>query len=312
MILRAVGVRLGQAVLTVLGASLVLWSLLPLAPGDPARRVLLARGVSNPERVEIEAVRRELGVDRPLPVQYGWWLGRAVRGDLSTSYRSGEPVAAELGQRFPATARLAAAALLLSLLVAVPAGLAGAAYRGRWPDTAVRLGALIGASTPAFLAGLVVLEVVVGRLGWGVAISDGSLGQVGLPAACLALAVVPTWARLLRANLLDALGAGYPLVARARGAGEWRVLVRHALPNAALPFLTAVGVGAATLLGGAAVVETVFTWPGIGSYVVAAIGARDVPVVVGFAAVGTLVYVAASFAVDLTGLLLDPRRRVPR
>lgn len=309
MIPGAVGVRLGQALLTLLGASLLLWSLLPLAPGDPARRVLLARGVNQPERVEIDAVREELGLDRSLPARYGAWLAGALRGDLGTSYRSGEPVTAELAHRWPATARLAVAALVLSVLVAVPAALVSAGWRDRWPDAGVRFATLVGASTPTFVAGLVALEVIVVRGGWGRTVSDGSWSQVWLPAATLAVAVTPTWTRLLRAGLLEELGAGYPLVAQARGAGRLRVLVVHALPNAALPFLAAVGVGAAALLGGAAVVETVFTWPGMGSYLVAAIGARDVPVVVGFAALGTLAYVTTSFLVDMVALALDPRRR---
>jgi ABC-type dipeptide/oligopeptide/nickel transport system permease component len=308
-ILKVLGLRLGQALLTVLGASVLIWALLPLTPGDPALRLLQARGVLEPLPAEIEAVRQELGLDRPLPVQYVQWLGRAIRGDLSDSYQSGKPVLEEFGKRLPATAMLAGVALALSFLVSIPAALLGAAYHERWPDQAVRFLTQIGATTPSFLAGLLVLYIVVLKLGWGKIISSGEFSQVWLPAACLALGRSARWAQLLRANLLESLGSRYILVATARGAARIRILLRYALPNALLPFLTAVGVGIGALLGGSAIIETVFTWPGLGSYMVAAIGARDLPVIQGFVAINTLIYVGASFLVDTLAALLDPRIR---
>ncbi len=308
-VLRAIGLRLGQALLTVLGASVLIWTLLPLAPGDPALRLLQARGVLEPLPKEIEAVRREMGLDRPLLVQYVNWLGRVVRGDLSDSYQSGKPVLQEFGKRLPATAMLAGVALLLSFAVSIPAALLSAAYHERWPDQVVRFLTQVGATTPSFLVGLLILYVLVLKLGWGQVVSGGKFGQVWLPAACLALRRAARWTQLLRANLLEALGSRYILVVTARGATKLRILLRYALPNAMLPFLTAVGVGISALLGGSAIIEAVFTWPGLGSYVVAAIGARDLPVMQGFVAVNTLVYVGASFVVDALAMLLDPRIR---
>jgi len=308
-ILKAIGLRLGQALLTVLGASVLIWALLPLAPGDPAVRLLQARGVLEPLPEEIEAVRQELGMDRPLPIQYAHWLSQIVRGNFSDSYQSGKPVLQEFGKRLPATAMLAGVALFLSFLVSIPTALLSAAYHERWPDHAARFLTQVGATMPSFLVGLLILYVIVLKLGWGQVVSGGKFSQVWLPAACLALGRAARWAQLLRANLLEALGSRYILVVTARGATKIRILLRYALPNAMLPFLTAVGVGISALLGGSAIIETVFTWPGLGSFVVAAIGARDLPVMQGFVAINTLVYVTASFVVDALAMLLDPRIR---
>ncbi len=308
-LLAFIGARLVQAGLAMLGASVLVWALLPLAPGDPALRTLQARGVENPRPYEVAAMREELQLDRPAVVQYFAWLGRAARGDLSISYQSGRPVMEEIGRRLPATILLAGIALLCSVLLSVAAALVGAAFFGRWPDKLVRLLTQAGAACPSFLLGLLALQFVVVGTGWGRVVSGGSLGDVWLPALCLSIGRASDWAQLLRANLLEALGARYTLVARARGATDWRVLVRYALPNAMLPFLTVVGVGVGSLLGGAAIIEAVFTYPGIGSYVVAGVAARDLPVVQGFVVVSTLAYVTASFLVDVTSALVDPRLR---
>ena len=299
--------RVTQALVTLLGASVLVWALVPLAPGDPASRVLSARGHPHPKPAEIAAVREELDLDRPLVRRYLLWLSRAVRGDLSDSYRSGKPVAEEIGARLPATALLAGCALGIALVTAVAAALLGAAFRGRWPDELLRGVTLLFAALPAFLVGLVMLEVVVVGAGYGSVVSNGSLGTALLPALCLAVAIAPAWARLLRAGLLEALTAPYVLVASARGASPARQLLVHALPNAALPFLTAVGMSVGAVLGGAAIVETVFTWPGIGRYAVEAIGARDLPVVQGFTLMAVLLYVVTSLIVDAVGARIDPR-----
>ncbi|NOZ71815.1 MAG: ABC transporter permease [Chloroflexi bacterium] len=307
--LKVFSLRIGQALLTVLGASVLIWALLPLTPGDPALRLLQARGVEDPLPAEIEAARAEMGLEQPLPLQFVSWLGRAVRGDLSVSYQSGKPVLEEFRKRAPATLMLAGVALALSFLFSIPAALVGAAYHERWPDQIVRFFTQIGATTPSFLAGLLVLYVVVLKMGWGKIVSSGEFGQVWLPAACLALARSARWTQLLRASLLESLSSHYILVARARGATKTRILLRYALPNAMLPFLTAVGVGIGALLGGSAIIEVVFTWPGLGSYMVSAISARDLPVIQGFVAINTLIYVGASLIVDVMTMLLDPRVR---
>lgn len=306
---RLVGGRLLQAVLAVLGASVLVWALLPLAPGDPALRLLQARGIEDPTTIEVEAMRTELALDRPLPEQYLQWLGRAVRGDLSLSYRTGRPVVQEIGQRLPATLLLSGLALFIALVTALVCALLSAAYHERPLDRAIRLVTQVIASLPSFLIGLILLQYLVVQFGIGRVLSGGDWRYVALPALCLSLGRAADWTQLLRANLLECLGASYTLVATARGATRLRVLVRYALPNAILPFLTAVGVGIGGIIGGAAIIEAVFSWPGIGSYVLEAISARDFPVVQGFVAIAGISYVAASLLVDLLGALLDPRQR---
>lgn len=309
MVLRLIINRLGQALLATLGASVLVWALLPLAPGDPAVRTLQARGVIEPQPAQVETMRAELGLDRSLPAQYIVWLGRAVRGDLSESWRTGQPVLDEIRSRAPASAMLAGAAVGLAVVIALPTGVAAAAWRRRWPDAVLRGGSLLLAATPGFLIGLVLLYGFVLQRGWGHAVSDGAPSQVWLPAIAIALGAAADWSRLLRASLLEQLDADWTFVAASRGASRVRVLVVHALPNAALPFLTAVGMSVGALIGGAAIIEAVFTWPGLGTLVVTAIGARDLPVIQAFAALAALVYVGTSLTVDLTGKLLDPRVR---
>lgn len=307
-----IGARIGQAILAMLGASVLIWTLVPLAPGDPAMRVLQARGVENPRPVEIEATREELNLDQPRLVQYFAWLANAVRGDLSVSYQSGKSVSREIGERLPATILLAAVALVFSIVLSLSAALLSAAFVGRFPDKIVQLLTQAGAATPSFLLGLLVLQFVVVGFGWGTVVSSSSLSDVWLPALCLSIGRASDWAQFLRANLLEALNARFTLTAIARGATSWRVLWRYALPNALVPFLTVVGIGTGALLGGAAIVETVFSWNGIGSYAVQAIAARDLPVVQGFVLVGTLAYIGASLLVDLISAMVDPRLRAEK
>lgn len=301
--------RLAQAVLAMLGASVLVWALLPLAGGDPATRILQGRGVENPGALEIEATRRELNLDESRIVQYFAWLGRAVRGDLSISFQSGRPVAEEIAKRFPATALLAVVALLFSIVLSVSAAVLSVAFYDKLPDKIIRFLTQAGAAMPSFLLGLLVLQFVVIGFGWGKVVSGSSVADALLPALCLAVGRASDWTQILRANLLEALEARYTLVARARGATRWRVLLRYALPNALIPFLTVVGIGIGSLFGGAVIVETVFSWNGIGSYAVGAIGARDLPVVQGFVVVATLIYVVSSLLVDALAALIDPRLR---
>lgn len=299
--------RVGQAALTLAVGSVLVWSLLAMAPGDPARRVLEAGGVTHPTAAQVADKRAELGLAGSPVARYGRWLTGAVRGDLGTSWVTGQPVSHELGTRLPATLRLTVTAAGLSLVLAVVLGCVAASAPGRWPDALVRLvsaGALV---VPGFVVGLVLLHVVVLRLGHFRIVSDGGWGTVLLPALTLALATAATWSRILRAGLLSARGAPHTDVSTARGASGWRLLTEHDLPNAVVPFLTVVGTGVAALLGGAAIVETVFTWPGMGRFAVAGITSRDLPVVQGYTLLTITAYVVVSLAVDLVAVAIDPR-----
>jgi ABC-type dipeptide/oligopeptide/nickel transport system permease component len=268
--------------------------------------------VSQPLPSEIAAARVEFGLDRPLPERYVTWLGNAVRGDFGRSFASGRPVMDEFGRRLPATALLAGVALVFALVLAFASAVLAAAFRGRWPDSVLRLVLLLFAAVPSFVVGLTLLNLLVVDRGIGRALADGTIGHSWMPALCLALGVAPLWSRLLRASMLEALSANYTLVVRARGATRTRLLVKHALPNACIPFLNVVAIGVASLLGGAPIVEAVFTWPGVGAYVISGINARDLPVVQCFAVIATATYVATSALADIAAALVDPRLRAER
>ncbi len=298
-------VRVGQAAVTLVAAAVLVWSLQLLAPGDPAHRVLIAGGVSSPTTAQVAALRAELGLDEPAPVRLARWLVAAAQGDLGTSWRTGAPVAAELADRLPATLRLAAVALALAFLLAIPLALAA---QNRLADLGARGLMFLGAAAPSFVVGALLLEVVVLRLGVGRVLADGSWSGAVLPAVPLALAAAAVWARVLRGVLIEVAARRHVHVARARGAGRLRVLLVHVLPGASPPLLAAVGMTVGSLLAGAAVVETVFTWPGVGPYLIDAIVARDVPVVQGTVLLGVLAYVVASVLADLAAAAIDPGR----
>jgi len=308
--LRLILTRIGQAFLSVFGVSILVWALLPLAEGDTAERVLKARGVENPTTLEIKTVRDEFGLEKPLVVQYFNWLKRAAHGDFSVSYQSKRQVLTEISERLPATILLAFAAFLLSLVFSISGAMVSATFYGKFPDRVIQFLTQASSAVPSFLLGLLILQFVVVGYGFGNVVSDVSFSDAVLPAFCLAILIFGSWTQILRANLLEALNSRYALVAKARGASNQRILWRYALPNALLPFLTVVGIGIGSLLGGAAIIETVFSWNGIGSYAVQAVAARDLPVVQGFVIFATLIYILSNLTVDIIALWLDPRLRI--
>src|SRR5690606_15531245 len=200
---RAVLHRLGQAAVTLAAAGMIVFGMLAVTPGDPARRVLEARGVTEPSPAAVAAVRAELRLDDPVVVRFGRWAADAARGDLGVSWRTGRPVADEFATRLPATLRLAAAALVLAVGMALLLGTAAAAAPGRWPDVLARGIALAMLVVPSFVLGVVLLDVVVVRAGLGRVIADGTWSTVFLPALTLALSSAATWSRVLRTSLLE-------------------------------------------------------------------------------------------------------------
>jgi glutathione transport system permease protein len=308
-VLRSSAIRVGQALLTLWVTSICVWALLLLAPGDPARTVLAARGVADPTPALVAATRRQLGLSGPVVPRYWHWLERAIHGDFGTSWQTGQPVMQAFATRLPATARLTLTALLIAVALALVFGLASAATAGSWIDGAIRTVTVLMVVTPGFLIGLFVLDVLVVHLNLGRVVSDGTWSTVGWPAATLAIGAAGYWARVLRVSLLEARSASYLLVSQARGTSALRRLFVHVLPNAAAPFLTVVGLGAAALLGGAPIVETVYSWPGVGQYTVQAIDARDLPVVVTYTMLAVAAYIVASLLIDLALAAIDPRLR---
>ena len=305
--------RLATLPLLLLGISAVSFALLNLAPGDPAEIVLRQRNPGQlPSPAAVAAMRVELGLDASLPVQYARWVSGALAGDMGRSYVTEQPVAAQLARRTVPTALLTAAALALALVVAVPMGILSARRRGGAVDTVARLAALVGAAAPSYVLayGLIILFAV--KLSWLPALGYGSPTQVVLPAIALSLAPMAQLMRLIRASMLETLGQDYIRTARAKGLAEQTVAFRHALRNALLPAIGATGVNLGYLLSGAVIVETIFTWPGLGQLMVGAAVTRDYPVVQGFVAYIAVVVLLVNLAADVALRVADPRLRFGR
>jgi len=291
----------------ILGLSLITFGLMDMVPGDPAE-VLASYGKDvDPTPEEIEKVRHELGLDRPLPSRYVLWLSRALRGDLGTSLRSGNPVWSDLVVRLPATMELAASGLLIGLCLALPVGILAAVKQGSLIDQISRALALGGASLPSFWVGAMLMWLFAVHLGWLPAMGRGDLDHIILPAVSLGLGASAVLMRLIRASLLEVLNQDYIRTARSKGLRERTVILLHAAKPAMLPVITVLGLQLGHLLGGTVIIETIFAWPGLGSLIIESILARDFPVIQGFALLMGLVFVGINFLVDMAYRLLDPR-----
>lgn len=301
--------RLGQALGTLLGGAVITFLMLAATPGDPAERVLEARGQQSVTYAQIVAEQQALGLDRPLLVRLWDYLVGLAHGDLGISWSTGHPVAEELAARLPATLRLTAAGLGLAIAFSLILGLAAAAGAGRLPDQLSRAVSMVFLVVPSFLVGIITIDILVVDFGHGVVVSDGQWGTVFLPALTLALAFAASWSRVLRASLLESRTATFLTVSRARGATASRRLLVHELPNALPPYVTIVGMEVAALLGGAPIVESIYSWPGVGRFTVQAVQGRDMPVVVGFAMLAIGLFVISSLLVDLINVAIDPRQR---
>ena len=300
--------RLLTLPLLLLGISIVSFTLLNLAPGDPAYIILKQQSPGEvPSREAVLALRQELHLDEPAPLRYGRWLVGAIRGDLGESYRSSTPISKELWRRFPATVMLTGVSLALAVLIGIPLGITSAVWRGSLLDGFSRLLALIGASVPSYVLALLLILLFAVKLHLLPAIGYGSPKYVLLPAIALAAGSSAQLMRLTRASMLEVVRQDYVRTARAKGLRERVVIWRHALRNALLPVVTVLGVNLGHLLGGAVIVETIFGWPGVGKYAVDAIFLRDYPVIQGFVLYMALIFLLANLMVDLAYRWLDPR-----
>jgi peptide/nickel transport system permease protein len=273
--------------------------------GDPAAAML--PGDASVE--ETVALRRTLGLDRPLYAQYASFLGSAVTGDFGTSFRHQQPAFELVLERLPATLELAFAALVLALAVALPLGILAAVYRGGAIDVAAMVFAVIGQATPYFWMGIMLILIVAVQLDWLPTSGRGGLDRLILPAITLGTHFAASLARLTRTSMLEVLGQNFVTTARAKGLGERSVILGHALKNAAVPVVTLIGLQFGTLLGGAVVTETIFAWPGVGRLAVQSIFVRDYPVVQAGVLVLALTFVALNLLVDVLYGWLDPRIR---
>ena len=292
----------------LVGISLISFSLLNLAPGDPAEILLrLQQPGTEAPREAVLALRQALHLDDPLPLRYGRWLYGAVQGDLGTSYRSGKSILHELGQRLPATLLLAGASLAMAIALSLPLGIGAAVWRGSPLDGLSRCLVLLGTSVPSYVLALTLMWLLAVKLHWLPAIGYGDPQHLVLPALTLGAGVSASLMRLTRASLLDVLAQDYVRTARAKGVREGRVIGVHALKSALLPVVTVLGMSLGHLLGGAVIVETIFGWPGVGKYAVDAIFLRDYPVIQGFVLYMAVIFLCINLAVDLAYRWLDPR-----
>jgi ABC-type dipeptide/oligopeptide/nickel transport system permease component len=239
--------------------------------------------------------------------QFASFAGNLLRGDFGTSWRFQQPALPLVLARLPATALLAVAALTLSLVIGIPIGIISAVRRNTMFDSATMVFALLGQSTPAFWLGIVLILVFSVQFGWLPTSGGPGLKYLVLPAVTLGLALAGRNARLVRSSMLEVLNEDYVRTARAKGLPEWRVITRHALRNAMLPVLTVIGLELGHLLGGAVIVETVFTWPGIGLLAIRAVGSRDYPLVQAVIIISALIFVLTNLIIDLIYMWLDPR-----
>jgi len=288
--------------------------LLRLTPGDPA--AILAGDAATSE--QIAAIRSSLGLDRPLPVQFAIWMGKLLSGDLGQSYYFRIDVATLIAQRLEPTFALATLTILVAVLVSIPLGVLAAWRFGGWLDRALMGFSVMGFSVPVFVLAYLLIWALSLKLEWlpvqgYVRISEGGivlfLKHLILPSITLSVIYIALIARVTRASVLEALGEDYIRTARAKGLPEMRVLVRHALANAAVPIATVIGIGVAILIGGVVVTESVYAIPGLGRLTVDAVLARDFPTIQGVILFFSFVYVAVNLLIDLSYVFLDPRIR---
>ncbi|UHA73628.1 nickel ABC transporter permease [Paenibacillus sp. 481] len=306
--LRLVRVRLYQLVCVLLLLSLLTFTLMKLAPGNPVLAILKFDEVAMTAADE-SALRQELGFDLPLYEQYGRWMWGLLQLNLGQSLMSGKPVWDEMMHRLPITLELTVGGMLVMVILALPLGLLAAKYAGRWPDHVSRLFALIGASMPSFWLGLILIYWFAFKLNWLPTMGSGSMRHLILPSVTLGFSMAAVYARLIRAGLLESLTQQYVNAARARGVAEWRIVTLHALRAALLPVITVFGMSLGNLLAGAVVVETLFSMPGLGSMAIEAIVQRDYPVIQGYVLLSGVFVVIVNLMVDLGYSLLDPRIR---
>ncbi|MCL0042292.1 ABC transporter permease [Thermodesulfovibrionales bacterium] len=301
--------RIGLMVFIMLGVSVITFSMIHLVPGDPAEVIATERYGEEITAETIEHVRRELGLDQPVYVQYARWLINVLQGDLGYSFRTDRPVLDEILTRLPATLQLALAGMLVALIIAIPVGIVSATRQYSAVDNLSMFGALLGVSMPNFWLGLLLILFFSVHLGWLPVFGHGGIEHLILPAVTLGTGMAAITTRLIRSSMLEVLKADYIRTARAKGLKEKVVIYKHALKNAMIPVVTIVGLQFASLLEGAVIVEVIFAWPGIGRLLVDSIFARDFMLIQGCILFIAAMFVLVNLLVDISYAYLDPKIR---
>ncbi len=298
--------RLATAVPVVLGITVVAFLLIHLTPGDPAKVILFG---SNATPAQLAELRRQLGLDEPWWQQYLTFLGQLLHGDLGTSYLTHNSVAYELVTRAPSTLILTGSAMLVAVVIGVPLGMVAGVWPGSVLDRIARAVSFLGVAIPYFFLALLMVLLFSITLGWLPAIDDGSPAGLVIPAVSLGWGYAAILTRLIRGRVIEERQSEYVKSARARGAGEWRVMLRHVLRNSSTAVITTIGLQFGNILTGAAITEVIFGRPGLGSFLATAITNKNIPVVQGAVVVIGVAYVLINLVVDLVVGAVDPRTR---
>lgn len=298
-------------ILVMIGVSILTFSLSQIIPGDPAEIILREEG-TEPTMEEINALRERMGLNDTVIVQYGRWFKNALKGDLGKSFRTGQPVSIEILDRLMATLELAVGGLIIMIILAVPMGIIAAIFKNTWIDNLSRFFSFICASLPSFWLGLLLIYFLSVKLHIFPVMGRGGLRHLFLPAFTLGVCMSATYMRLIRASLLEVLGEDFILAARGRGLKENIVIINNGLRNALIPIVTAFGMTFGHLLGGTVIIENIFSWPGVGKFLIEAIFNRDYPVIQGYVLWMALIFVLVNLAVDISYQFLDPRISIER
>lgn len=298
--------RLLQLIPILLGVSFITFALMYIAPSDPAEMKLSAQGTAVSQEI-LDETRAEMGLNKPFLEQYLTWLLNLLKGDMGVSYVDNIPVSQKIVKAMPSTIILAASSMFLTLLIAIPLGILAAIRQNQWLDYGIRFFTFVGTSIPNFFLALVLIYVFAMQLGWLPVLASGSIRGLILPTIALSTVMVSKYIRQIRAAVLEELNKDYVMGARSRGIQENVILYKNVLRNSMITVVTLIGLSIGSLLGGAAVVETIFVWRGLGKMVVDAIGARDYPVIQGFVVWMAIIYVVVNLLTDLSYHLLDPR-----
>lgn len=300
---RYVAKRLLSLIPVLLGVTFIVFVILNLAPGDPAKTIL---GEQAPPEA-IEAKREELGLNDPLLVRYGNYILDLLRGDMGLSYKSQTSVSEEIAVRIPTTAKVAVSAMAIAVLLAVPLGIIAAIKQNTWVDGLTMFVALLGVSMPIFWSGMILIIIFSLNLGLLPASGASSWKAFILPSVSLGFQAMASIARITRSSMLEVIRQDYIRTARAKGLPEKKVIGKHALKNALIPTVTSAGLQLGSLLSGAVLTETVFSLPGIGRFMIASVNGRDIPAVMGCILFFTVVFTVVNLLVDILYAYLDPR-----
>lgn len=301
--------RIVQLFIVLLGVTFLTFIITQAAPSDAAEMKYVSKGMM-PSVELLEKTREEMGLNDPILIQYVRWLDNVLHGDLGESSKFGESVWTQMTKKLPMTLKLAGVSMVVLIVVAFPLGILSAVKKNRAADYVIRFLSFFGVSMPNFWLALLLMYIFAVRLGWFRVVSADSLQGMVLPVATLTIPMISSYARQIRTALLEELNANYVTGARSRGIPESRIIWGHVLPNAILPIITLIGLSVGHLLGGAAIIETIFSWQGIGNMVVEAIRVRDYPLIQGYVIWMALIYVTVNLIVDIAYRCLDPQIRL--